>query len=52
MASPRKKWHRLRLAELADQEVQEVEVQVQPEPVVDKVAEEPLRRAIKRTRKK
>ena len=41
MASPKKKWLRRKLAVTAAQEAQPVEVAVQPEPVVTKVAPKP-----------
>jgi hypothetical protein len=52
MASPRKKWLRRKLAETAEQEAQAVEVEVQPEPVVEEAVKAPAKKTLKRARKK
>jgi hypothetical protein len=49
MASPKKKWLR---AKLAEQEAQQAEVEVQPEPVVEKRVNKPAATPSKRIRRK
>ena len=52
MASPRKKWIKRKLAELAEQEAQTVVAEVQPETVVEEAVKAPAKKTSKRARKK
>ena len=49
MASPKKKWLR---AKIAEQEAQQAEAEVRPEPVVEEKAPAPVAKPSKRIRRK